>query len=224
MPYEHEIFISYKWGDDRKEWVDVVFEPILRKAVNAEMANRARIFKDTTNIKNGASLFASLKDALARSKCMVCVVTLPYFTDSVWCPTEFSAMLRREQELMIRDKADHMGLIFPIIFVDPAAPSFEKRSSIYKYKTYRELISNIMPLELDVYKYNFTNRAFLEGEDYNKLTSIITKWVKDSIIPVLETAPDCNETWANEHYFLEAYSTFSQTYHQEKINMGVPKM
>jgi hypothetical protein len=211
MNYKHEIFISYKWGSSRNEWVDKVLYPILKEVMDDEMPTVPQIFKDTANIVNGAKLDASLQDALAHSKCMVCVVSLPYFAKSIWCPTEFSAMLYREEKTGVRQNNKHTGFIFPIIFVNREQTQPEKKNALYEYPDLRTLIFNFTPLELDQ-KYNKTNTAFLESKEYNDLKDIIAKWFVDSIKPVLQQDQPWKPEWFTEEYLLKPYEIFKVKY------------
>jgi TIR domain len=220
MSYKYEIFLSYKWGGERKEWVDKIFMPILNDALHEEVGNRIEVFKDTDNIVYGAALPESLKDALAHSKCMISIITLPYFFDSVWCPTEFSAMLFREDALELRKDKNHTGLIFPIIFVDGNAKSVTEKSPVYKYSKLGNLISSILPLELDIDKYNNINQAFIESTEYNELKSIIRRWVKRSIIPRLDNCPEWDSDWYSEEYLVKPFDTFQINFNEKFKEMS----
>jgi hypothetical protein len=224
MSYKHEIFISYKWGKSRKEWVDTIFVPILEEALEYEFGTKQTVFKDTNNIVPGASLDLSLRDALAHSKCMVCIVSLQYFTQSVWCPTEFSAMLYREEKTGIRNKGNHCGFIFPIIFIDEEEAEIPKKSPLYEYEKLRDLIFNILPLELDNEKFNNTNKAFQDSNNYNELRNKIRKWVKKSIKPVLENIEPWNQEWDTDEYITQPFEIFKMNYDEVIKPMPLPSV
>jgi hypothetical protein len=212
MSYKHEVFISYKWGGPHKEWVDKIFYPILSDIMDDELPTKPSIFKDTENIVFGAKLDASIKSAIAESKCMVCIVSLPYFAKSVWCPTEFSAMLYREEKTMVRAQGNKVGFIFPILFVDPEQAKVENKSAIYQYPTLRNLIFNITPLELDI-KYRQTNTAFREGKEYGELVIILQKWFVKSIKPAINRLePTWQQEWDSDEFLVDPYEDFKRDY------------
>lgn len=220
MDYKYDIFISYKWGGARKEWVDKVLYHILYDNIDEwigdEFLTTDIFFKDTEHVTSGATLDKSLQEAVARSKCMICVVSLPYFKNSSWCPTEFSAMLYREKKTGIRETSgNHTGFIFPIIFVEEGEKKPENRSPVYEYPELRNLIFNFTPLELDIAKYNNTNEAFMKSDEFNKLKNELRRWVIKSIKPVLVQIKNnipWRAEWATPEYILEPYQEFKAKY------------
>jgi hypothetical protein len=221
MDYKYEIFISYKWGGPYKEWVDKIFYPILFDLMDLELPTQPNIFKDTENIVSGAQLDTSIRTALAHSKCMVSIVSLPYFTKSVWCPTEFSAMLYREKTTMARTNGNQVGFIFPIIFVDPQQPQLEKKNALYEYPTLRDLIFNITPLELDI-KFMQTNTAFLDGKEYGELKLILHRWFVKSLKPAIKRSePTWQNEWASDEFLVQPYENFKIEY---PFNPKPPKL
>lgn len=219
MNYKYDIFISYKWGADRKKWVDNILRPILvsmiQEVVNKQDLTQEVVFKDTDNIPKGATLDVSLQKAVAYSKCMICVVSLPYFKDSSWCPTEFSAMLYREVKTNVRSTGNYMGFIFPIIFVEEKESKIERKSPVYEYPELRELIFGISPLELDYEKYNRVSKSFEASDEYDQLRNIIRRWVRDSIKPQLERINNSypwQTEWDTPEYLLQPYKPFKDKY------------
>lgn len=223
MAYKYDIFISYKWGDDRKEWVDKILRPILEysikeeidvKFLTSQVASEV-IFQDEKDVPKGATLAVSLQKGVAYSKCMICIVSLPYFKSSSWCPTEFSSMLYRELKTNIREGGNHMGFIFPIIFVEEEESKIERKSTVYKYPELRDLIFGISPLELDYEKYNRIGENFKYTAEHNKLKNIIRRWVRDSIGPQLERINKSypwQSEWDTPEYLLDPYNNFKERY------------
>ena len=147
MAYQFEVFISYKWSGERKDWVDNVFYPIFKEELDEHLEVPPKIFKDSKDVPAGGTLDEIFKHGIAHSKCMVCILSLPYFFKSLWCPTEFSAMLYREERTEIRrNDQNHTGLIFPILFTDSNAENVIQKSPIYQYESLKNLIFNIAPL------------------------------------------------------------------------------
>ncbi|NEU10106.1 hypothetical protein GZH53_17410 [Flavihumibacter sp. R14] len=208
MSYRHDIFVSYKWGGDRKRWVDQIFLPILRESLENVKGtiNRDDIFHDVSQTLSGAYLPDVLKDGVAFSKCMVCIITLPYFVNSIWCPSEFAAMLKRETVLNIRaNNPNHTGLIFPIVFVDEEETTIEEQSPVFRDVGMRNLILNISPLRLNL-KYNSVSSGFKESLAYDELRTIVLRWVRKSIYPVVSQAPSWDPDWRSDSYFIPPFS------------------
>jgi hypothetical protein len=224
MDYKYEIFISYKWGGPRKEWVDKIFLPLLEDALDNIFPTNQNVFKDTRNIQPGATLDLSLQDALAHSKLMICIVSLPYFTKSVWCPTEFSAMLYREEQLEIRKQGNHFGLIFPVVFVDDAAQNINDRCPLYEYQNLRDLIFNMSPLELNNKKYNNANEAFLASQNFIDLKNIIYHWVDQSLRPVLQQMKPWQNQWTSPEYIINPYQTYRDRYNVTQNPVQLPSV
>ncbi|MCD6013753.1 MAG: hypothetical protein K0Q79_3615 [Flavipsychrobacter sp.] len=215
MNYKHEVFISYKWDEsERQKWVQEIFFPMVYDALYEGLAiDKAQVFHDLTNVPTGASIEFSLKDGLAHSKCMICILSVPYFLKSDWCAKEFSAMLKRETELEIKKKNNHTGLIFPVLFVYDEEKEREKRSNLYTYEGLKDLVLNMYPLELD-WKYNSNSKAFKNTKNGKALFMKIKKWVDFSIIPTLRNKefPKWQSQWYDDQYFEDAYKKFISDY------------
>lgn len=221
MAYRYEIFLNYKRGDSTQGWVHNIFYPILSRVIDRELARRDAIFWDSKDIANGAALDKVLKDAVARSKCMISVLTMPYFFESTWCPKEFSAMLFREETLKIRDEHPFTGLIFPIIFVNPAANDIVSKTRIYRYVKLRNLIFNITPLELNKRYFRECKEDMVPG-DYSALETIITDWVTNSVLPRVDDAPVWDQKWFTDEYLEQPYVAFMQKYYDPPEPMRLP--
>lgn len=115
MEYEYDVFISYKRGGVASErWVQEYFYPFLKDWLDTSLGKKQKIFMDTKEIRNGDDWKRRIKKSLAKSKCMIAILSPLYF-DSEWCKAEFSIMLHREKTLGYRtdDKPD--GLISGIL-------------------------------------------------------------------------------------------------------------
>jgi len=183
MAYEHDVFVSYKWGNDLKIWVDKVFIPILKDALydTTDSAEDSIIFHDAEENKPGGSIPLVLRDGVARSKCMVCVITYPYFTKSAWCPAELSAMLEREKVTAIRQPPKHVGLVFPVLFVDMSKTRLADRNPVYGLPGPKNFLTKIQPLELDEDKFFRISAGFKDTNGFDDLRLLVKKWVRESI-------------------------------------------
>ena len=201
MNYRHDIFLSYKWGEDRKVWVDEIFLPILREALENVKGKLTPqdIFHDVSIIKSGADLPRVLQEGVIYSRSMISIISLPYFQDSVWCPTEFFAMFHRQQNA-IANNVGHQGVIFPVVFVRKDEITKKNVSPVYNHSGIGPFILNLSPLNIDQ-KHNKVNRAFRESDGYNDLKDQIEIWVEEHIFPRIIAAPTWDRQWLSDYYF-----------------------
>lgn len=207
MSYRHDIFISYKWNGDIKAWVESVFVPILINVLD-EVKDRFGnddIFHDVKQTVAGASVPEVLRDGVANSKCMICVLTKNYFTNSYWCTAELSAMLRREEETGARNNQDHIGLVFPLLFIDQRRQLPAQRNAVYGVGAAAQLLNNILPLQLDRARFFCIAAGFKGTPAYDDLRYEIYDWVVNSIYPRLATVPDWNPQWRTNDYFISRF-------------------
>lgn len=221
MSYRHDIFVSYKWGGDLKEWVDSVFIPILRNVlieIKAEYRD-TDIFHDVRSTLSGATIPAVLRDGVAFSKCMVCVINRPYFTNSKWCPEELSAMLRREEETLVRQQPGHVGLIFPVLFVDETEVALAARNAVYQHQGAAKLLSDILPLMLDEERFFCIAAGFKGTSGYDALRLIIKRWVRRGIEAQLNEPPVWREEWRGIDYFESRFQPAGQGQGQQPFTL-----
>jgi hypothetical protein len=108
MPYENDIFISYRrekyvWTP----WACDTFKPSLEACLQRELGDPPNIFIDA-QIPIGTNYVNHLAATLARSKVMVALLSKDYFS-SDWCVHELDLMMERAQGV---------GLIIPIVVHD----------------------------------------------------------------------------------------------------------
>jgi len=208
MPYQHDIFISYKWDVDTKEWVDFVFLPILSNVLDQlrDQFKASDIFHDESRTVEGATVPDVLRDGVANSRCMVCVFSKTYFTRSSWCLAELSAMLKREEETGVRNNNKHVGLVFPVLFIDETETELEDKNLVYTVPPARELLNKILPLQLNQEEFFCIAAGFKGTTSYDALRFKIFKWVKSSIYPQLIAPPEWKEKWRSEEYFVSRFN------------------
>lgn len=207
MSYRHDIFISYKWNGDVKAWVESVFVPILSNVMD-ELKDRFGdddIFHDVKQTVGGASIPEVLRDGVANSKCMICVFTKNYFTNSYWCTAELSAMLRREEETDARNNEDHVGLVFPLLFIDERQELPIQRNAVYGVDAAARLLNHILPLQLDRERFFRIAAGFKGTPAYDDLRFKIYDWVFRSIYPRLMSVPDWDPQWRTTDYFVSRF-------------------
>src|SRR4051794_29282158 len=98
MPYEYDVFVSYRRQGEFGKWVEKVFFPEFRQLL-PEMLNEpnTRIFFDEKEVRTGDDFRHRIRTALACSRCLVPIWIPSYFwKDPGWCLLELDAFRRRE--------------------------------------------------------------------------------------------------------------------------------
>jgi hypothetical protein len=104
MPYEYDVFFSYKRDRQSDAWHHAVMQK-LQYWLRHELSKAdVPVFFDTEEIQTGARWRNHLAEALRASKTMVCVWSPLYF-QSPWCVSEWKTFEAREslcgQELIV---------------------------------------------------------------------------------------------------------------------------
>lgn len=122
--YEYDFFLSYPVNSDAGTWVRNHFLPVLRAELQNEAPNPT-LFCWLEN-ETGVLWEPKLKQAHARSKIMVAVLTPPYFYKSQWCPIEWHTMFKRQELAQLATRSDGTdSLIYPVLFSDgPSLPNY----------------------------------------------------------------------------------------------------
>jgi hypothetical protein len=116
VPYQYDIFISYKRNQETSRWIEDHFQPILAYAVELELGRPPIIYRDNS-LHDGGTWPIELGVALGSSRVIIPLLTKTYF-HSEWCVRELSAMLSRENEMCCRTLAKPDGLIIPTVLHD----------------------------------------------------------------------------------------------------------
>jgi hypothetical protein len=114
--YDYDLFVSYTRKGPVGEWVHNHFYPRLSAwlAVYWDSDRDPQIFIDS-QIETGTRWSDVLKEKLLRSRCLVAVLSPPYFRRP-WCLAEWRSMWEREDLLARRGARPR--LIFPVVFAD----------------------------------------------------------------------------------------------------------
>lgn len=179
MAYEYDVFLSYKRGKIREQWINETFMPHFQSALEENLPKPPRIFRDV-DIPDGEPWPDTVKHALAHSKCMVAIMSPPYFFNSEWCVKEFAIMYSRQKELGFA-KANRKGLILPVI--------------INGQKIFPPLVKNIQGF--DCSNYNYVGEAFKKREEYIDFQKAIEAWTENDVTKTILEAPPWNPAWAD---------------------------
>lgn len=110
MPYNYDIFFSYKRDPESDDWHHQVMLKLQFWLKHELQLLNLSIFFDREDIRTGNRWKAKLGEALKSSKVIVCIWSPLYF-QSKWCISEWKSFVARE-ELCRRD------LIMPASFFD----------------------------------------------------------------------------------------------------------
>ncbi len=143
MSYEHHVFISYARIDDLwTVWVREQFAKRLKAYLDVEIVQLQNslpsIFADD-QIQTGARWEQVLKNKIARSSVMVCLLSASYF-QSEWCRRELALMLEREQHCGIAGCGNNYGLVIPVRIGDgDYFPDLVRSIQFHDFENYADL-------------------------------------------------------------------------------------
>jgi hypothetical protein len=173
MSYEYDVFFSYKRRGPSLDWTRQVKDRF-EFWLGEEFPDREpKVFVDEECIEAGDVWPEKLKHALSRSRCMVSLLSLPYF-QSPWCLSEWRTFARRQQLTQRLDP----GLIASIKFHDG--------------KHFPEEARNIQWLDASPFAYTlaaFWNTPNAVGFEA-KLKEFAT-----SVAEMVKSAPDFSADW-----------------------------
>jgi hypothetical protein len=113
MDYEYDIFLSYSRKTCVAEWVRECFLGLFKDYLTNELGEEPRIFVDTEDIQPGDIWPERMRKALATSRCLLAMLSPPYFTSAMCCQ-EFAVMHNRSRKLGRCSTANPSGLILPV--------------------------------------------------------------------------------------------------------------
>jgi hypothetical protein len=96
LPYNYDVFLSYRRANAWPKFVDTIFMPMFTHWLEAELGRPPKIFFDAYDIEIGESWPHRLALGVASSKVMVCLWSNEYFA-SPWCQAELGHMLARRE-------------------------------------------------------------------------------------------------------------------------------
>lgn len=176
LPYEYDVFLSYRRHGEWPIWIKEHFRPIFETYLSEELGREARIFFDTS-IESGSSWPEHLALAHARSAVLVPLWSKSYFT-SPWCIAELALMYARERSCGYRTTSRNDVLILP--------------ASIHDGRDFPASAQQIQWCKLNNYANVRLNR---HGPVAEALTEAIKAWVP-KIGQAIENAPSsCDPLW-----------------------------
>jgi len=177
MGYEYDVFLSYKRKPPFEEWLHIYFLPLFKNILAEYLDGTPKIFLDIDEIKPGETWDKRLNQALACSRCLICIWSPKYF-QSEWCVNELAIMRYREMRLKYRTKNNPSGLIIPVKVCD--GETFPRAVEEIQCKDFR--------------KFALSSPGFKNTADHSEFESQMQLWVP-SVAPIIRNAPEWRNKW-----------------------------
>jgi hypothetical protein len=116
VPYQIDVFISYRRNGTVQSWVRNHFAPRLQQCLADNLDYEPEVFLDE-QVETGVHWPHRLANALRHTRILVPVWSAQYFR-SAWCLAEWRSMTERERLLGLCTPEQPQGLIYPIVFAD----------------------------------------------------------------------------------------------------------
>ena len=126
MDYEYDFFLSYPSRAAAGRWVREHFHPVLQEELESLDAH-ATLFCWTDG-EIGSVWPELIKDAHARSRLLIAVLTPPYFYKSPWCRAEWATMIARHKHVGLLALLGNQSLICPVLYSDGDSHPDEARA------------------------------------------------------------------------------------------------
>lgn len=194
MPYQYDVFISYKRGRINEQWLNEIFFPFFENYLDNELSETPRIFIDKTGLSPGVNFSNELFRSLMNSKCMLSIWSPPYFRKSEWCVKEFFTMQYKQEFYKLNAGTMPLTLIWPILYRD-----IEPMPDIIKHINY-----------LDYSNFNVVGEAFSRSEKYLQLQEKLQDDIA-SLVEIINNAPPMDplfETPEGQEQTIKALTTY----------------
>ncbi|MES2848049.1 MAG: toll/interleukin-1 receptor domain-containing protein [Bacteroidota bacterium] len=140
MAYINDVFISYKRSKRSEQWLNEIFLPLFADYLNNELPHDPKIFVDQSGLTPGVDFNDELFINLLYSKCIVAILSPPYFRKSDWCVKEFLTMKHRQEILELSPLTKPKTLIWSVVYrkVDPI-PDYAKGLHYLDYSDFDQV-------------------------------------------------------------------------------------
>ncbi len=180
MAYEHDVFISYRRGNETyRRWVPGTFFQPFKDYLSEALPHDANIFWDIDGIHAGDQWENRLYEKITRSKVLIPILIPSYFR-SDWCRREFAAFYHRQRQL----KLSPGGLILPVVLQDTTYPDYVQ--GIQGFPCERYSIVPLNPLT----------------ETYEAFHLDLKRWVKN-VSQAIDRAPEWRAEWMDYDQWIE---------------------
>lgn len=174
--YDIDVFISYSHSAAVEAWVKNHLYPQLKKWLDESLPEKSKVFVDY-DMPVGVTWPAVLRHKLAHAKCLVAVLSPPYFRSN-WCLSEWKTMEQREVVAGLGPGSSVGGLIYPIRFWDG--------DHFPEYALQRQ--------RRDFINWNRDTPAFVMTRDYDDFVREVQAMAND-LATIIANAPPWNAQW-----------------------------
>jgi len=185
MGYKFNVFISYKRSKLYDEWVRDSFYPLLEECLAESLAAfnmDEGIFIDRDKLRGGEDWKKKIKNALATSRCLVCLLSPRYF-HSFCCRYEYSVIYNRQKKLGYQTEKKPECLIVPFKIND--GDHFSPTVKDIQY--------------YDCRKFARSSKAFKESVRHLEFEDKMMEWA-ENISKVVKNAPPWNPEWLKSEW------------------------
>lgn len=191
MGYDYDVFLSYLHEKPSGTWVMEHFLPYFQHQLGNALGRRAALFIDRTGIHLGQKWPARLKQALARSCCLVGIWSPLYF-QSEWCLCECAVMRHREEKLGFGTRENTEGLIVGVRVNDgDHFPPYAKESQ-----------------SGDMRQFFYDGNGFTQSPLYVDFQKRVNEFATE-VARVVNNAPAWSEEWATKEWLDDVFAGIS---------------
>ena len=196
MPYEYDVFISYRRQRLWTPWVRDNLKELIETYLQQDLGQIPRIFVDE-RIEVGADWIDSLGEALAKSKIVLGVFSKDYFA-SPWCIHELDLITRRSSDAAGGSR-DKCRLIVPTV--------------VHDGEIIPDPVRRIQPCNLKKFRVAHICKGTPLYQDFSAAIGALSPQIARAI----ELAPDFEEGWIEHHQ-----SRFSEVYESDLAGNAYP--
>jgi TIR domain len=198
LPYEYDVFISYRRANAWPKFVGAIFLPMFRHWLEAEIGRSPRIFFDADAIETGDSWPYRLATGIALSKIMVCLWSTEYFC-SPWCQAELGHMMARRD--VTRKESGPLPIILAVV--------------IHDGENISPNLGDIQRFPIQPYANPWLARDSPKAERLSEHIRIFSVHVSHA----LQRVPECDPGWSNL-----AIDRFVRLFEQRSEQRDVPSL
>ena len=195
MPYQYDVFISYKRGKINEQWMEEIFLPFFINELDNALSTEPRVFIDKKGLTPGVDFENELFSKLIYSKAMVSIWSPPYFRKSEWCVKEFLTSRYKQEYFHLNENTMPKTLLWPVMYrlVNPLPAAIQKINF------------------LDYSEYNCIGDAFFKSDKFLKFQTQLQNDIK-SLANIIENAPEYDPVWDTEAGKLKVLESLKSYY------------
>lgn len=205
MSYEYDVFISYKSGKVYGRWVEEIFYDFFKEYLDQSLGRPSNIFLDKSSIYDGDSWPAKIKQAIAKSKCLVAILSPLYF-QSEWCKKEFAAILYREEKLGLKTLQKPRGILSAIILHDG--------------NMFPQIIKKNIQCRI-WHDYALVGKGFENTQTFIEFQRELLSYAAN-VAAIIENVPPYSENWLSEEWLDNPYQKYKRDLGLVQANQTKP--